>query len=159
MKTIVDNFIEEPLQSPAWIVTMAGKRSTDDTWGFMNGTELKNNVDQHCLAIKLCKNSKPQYIADNCYEKTSHSGLLCQYDPDETGSGTNTDTQIIDYFNWFDEKEAASSDATCIYIDGCSVSSRTTRTTKISTLTTTTIATTSVSNQSPAETSTENKEV
>ena len=43
MKTIVDNFIEEPPQSPAWIVTMAGKRSTDDTWGFMNGTELKNN--------------------------------------------------------------------------------------------------------------------
>ncbi|KAK2138749.1 hypothetical protein LSH36_2484g00003 [Paralvinella palmiformis] len=81
-----------------WI---GGRRSTDDKWRYMNGSEFNKQITtpsqtaSYCLYVRLCKDSTVEYHDDNCDEKTTSSRLLCQYDQSKTAVAHQIPISVI----------------------------------------------------------------
>ncbi|KAK2150234.1 hypothetical protein LSH36_416g00016 [Paralvinella palmiformis] len=99
---VIDTLLQYLPQSTQRQIWIGGRRSIDDSWRYMNGTEFNKQVTtpsqtaSYCLYVKLCKGLAPEYHDNNCDEKTSHSRLLCQYDESKTDRCISSDSHFGD---------------------------------------------------------------
>ncbi|KAK2138888.1 hypothetical protein LSH36_2259g00017 [Paralvinella palmiformis] len=100
------NVIERLLQDlPRYAlrqIWIGGRRSTDDKWRYINGSEFNKQITtssqtaSYCLYVRLCKDRAPEYHDENCDEITTSSRLLCQYDESKTDSCSSSDSHFGD---------------------------------------------------------------
>ncbi|KAK2140811.1 hypothetical protein LSH36_1239g00030 [Paralvinella palmiformis] len=102
IQTVIEGLVNNLPRNTARQIWIGGRRSTDDKWRYLNGTQFNkqytrnNESAQYCLYVKLCKNGNPEYHADNCDEKNSNSRLLCQFDQSKTDRCNSSDSHFGD---------------------------------------------------------------
>ncbi|KAK2139118.1 hypothetical protein LSH36_2022g00004 [Paralvinella palmiformis] len=99
---VIERLLQDLSQNTQRQIWIGGRRSTDDKWRYINGSEFNkqfttsSQTSSYCLYVRLCKDRTPEYHDDNCDEKTTSSRLLCQYDQSKTDSCSSSDSHFDD---------------------------------------------------------------
>ncbi|KAK2138474.1 hypothetical protein LSH36_2976g00001, partial [Paralvinella palmiformis] len=81
-QNVIKILLQDLPQSTQRQIWIGGRRSTDDKWRYMNGSEFNKKItissqtSSYCLYVKVCKDLTQEYHDDNCDEKKVFTNTL-----------------------------------------------------------------------------------